>query len=711
MRQFSRITGFLALFILFHSNAFCEVVGISVHSDLQGSSPDKLSSCISKSLEDIRGHYIKTLKDHGPSSKLNGAKVGKNELLDVLYHITLHEKEGKTGIKVLQYNVALGKVTNVVVSYLGEYRRPCDLAVVETLDLLDKEPTFINRAKPYINKGRVFASAGRWDEAVKEYTMAAKILTNSGAIYRDMALFLERAGDEGWSIAWYESAIKTDPLEIPSYLGIARVENGRENIETALAVLEKAVEVAPKPPMLFYELGKLYRLLERYELAWPAFLKAIERDSSDDALNIDLVDALVKDKKWALASKYQMEYLKRHPTDSDARGKLLNYYFKAENYGAAAQILESFLKAYPDAIVWVEQYAIALEGLNELDKAKQQYEKLIRLGHENYKTHLALGRIAYKKGDFKGAKSHIKWTLGKGYNDIEALRMLSNIQVMEKNHIGALETYKKILFYEEGLRDSDLTQLFVLGEKAQAMWMVEDILNDAMAFHYGNDRRKLLMSLVEVKIRDGRKEEAVSWLKGNSRYIKRYGPAYMLWGSLLIDMGRYDEAESVFYIGLQNTTESSFPLNVAQLYHKIKRFSKAEDFYRHALGINAGSFKVLLQYMEVCLINGSLDAALWTFHDLAQIELPPLYKIYFAFLQVMYGKLKGEELFAKQATGYVVALVETYGLSGKLDFSDFDPVIEMNFEGKERELIEELVLLVEGKMAPAKFRKRHSMEK
>jgi len=257
-----KIVVFLIAIVLLHSTAFGEVVGISVHSKIPSISSEQLGSCICDSMKGIKGYYIKNLRDLGSSSTLNGAKIGKNQRLDSLYHLTVEKISGKTALKVLQYTVGLGKVTNVTVSNLGEYRRPCDLAVVKTLDLLGKEPTFLDRAKPHFEKGRLFASAHRWDQAIEAYTKAAHILPNSGAIFRDMALFLERSGDEGWAIAWYQSALKADALEVPSFLGIARVENGRGNIQAALAVLEKAIEHPPVPPVVFYQLGKQYILLK-----------------------------------------------------------------------------------------------------------------------------------------------------------------------------------------------------------------------------------------------------------------------------------------------------------------------------------------------------------------------------------------------------------------------------------------------------------------
>ena len=684
-----------------------QVVGIETHSTYPGIEPEALLSCVSGALKGTKGIYLKTIESPGAFRSDRTDAIAKQQRIDLVYHYSFFEKDSRPTHELTVYNIAQKRITATRTRAMAQDERPCDLAVMETLDLLGKETTWIDKATPHLNQGRALAAQGRFDEAVPFYMQASQACPGAGFIYREMGYYLEGGGRPDWALEWYKSALEADDLEILSILRIARIFQARGEMEAASNFVEQHLDRRPKPPRIYVELARLYQQQERVEQAWRFFEQAQQLDPDDaDALD-RLIAMLIADKQWAKATKHQLRFIRANPNDAAARGMLLELYIKAENYNAAIPLLDSFLQGRPDEPTWIYWYGKALEARHDWAGAKAKYNRLLALEPKSDLAHFALARIAYREQRYADAKSHLQWTLSYAPANPDALQMLGRVQEMDKDYAGAIETQKLLILWGEGVRETDLLRLFSLGRKANDMAVVEREVLDLIGYKTQPVKRKLIMALAGAMVDDGRKGDALKILQSRFRVLERHGPAYLLRGRLLLEQERFDEAEELFRRGTFQTADDLFPFKVGLMFHKLDRYSQAEFFYQFAINRSRNNPKISLQFLEVAVLNEDFNNALWTIHDLSAMDLSPLYRQYFAFLQILYAKLKGDQAFAANALSYGLKLIEHYGGSDRLDFHDFPPLIQRRFQDPDKTMLLDLVALFENKMDLARFTERH----
>jgi tetratricopeptide (TPR) repeat protein len=702
---------FLATFLLIAvalsgSVVQAEVVAVTVNSTVPSVKTVPVSKCIYESMKPAIKEYFKQVNDLGSFSPSKLENAGAEQRVDTIYRYGFFNGSQAPSLEITKYSVLHKKVLETATAPLSDtWGTPCDQAVMMTWDL-DAIKVHPN-ADPILAEARSLASVGRFDEAGQKYNEAAHASASAGAIYREMGIALENGGKPDWAIEWYKSAAKMDPHEIRSFLRSAGIEKARGGYEAAALYLEYALDAGPQPPRLWIEVAQMYEKLGRWELAWRALIRANELDPSNEKTVRSLVQNLDWDDQWAKATEYQKGLLDRHPHDQIVKRDLLTLYMKAENYGEAESILRLFTAGAPNEPYWIEALGRVLEGQQDFDGARKQFERLLSIDPESLTGHYALAQIGYRQRRFAEARTHLDWVLDKIPGHDDAWRMLGRIQEMERDYLGAIESQEKVMIYTEGVRDADLLRLFSLGRQAGNMALAEQAVNEAANFKSRADRRQLIMAAAEVMVRDGRNEQARAYLESRMGQLDRHGPAYMLLGKLLLEAGEVEQAEGVFKTAVFFTTDDSMPVNVGILFYKMGRFSDAQFFYRFAYNRNDKNPKTLLQYLEICLLNEDVDAAIWPLLDAAEMELAPLYQQYLTFLELLYAKMKPDQAFFDRVYPFALTLLESQGPTGRLDLANFRPLIDRTFKNNEKDLLNDLVKLFEGTLTVEAFKAAH----
>jgi TolA-binding protein len=119
----------------------------------------------------------------------------------------------------------------------------------------------------------------------------------------------------------------------------------------------------------------------------------------------------------------------------------------------AVSLLENFDEKYPASPLAVEaayQLGVALEHAREVDRARSQFEQLIRTHPDDIfaeRSRMQLARILQQKKELKAAVDTLEGITSRRNDDIaaEALIVMGDCYFAQKKYVDALQSYKDVV--------------------------------------------------------------------------------------------------------------------------------------------------------------------------------------------------------------------------------------------------------------------------
>ena len=102
-------------------------------------------------------------------------------------------------------------------------------------------------AAAHFNLGTALAQAGRFNAAVESFRTALKLRPDYAIAHANLGRVLLAQGKVGEAVAHLEQADKLDPRNVPTLLGLADAYAGREEIDRALEMLDRAARLPLTP--------------------------------------------------------------------------------------------------------------------------------------------------------------------------------------------------------------------------------------------------------------------------------------------------------------------------------------------------------------------------------------------------------------------------------------------------------------------------------
>ena len=210
-------------------------------------------------------------------------------------------------------------------------------------NLIETDPLDIGSA---IALGNVYRANEQFAEAEGAYSHAVNNLDRLDAnhwrlfYYRGMSHERNDNWDEAEEDFKTALALNPDQPLVLNYLGYSWVDRGeRENFETALEMLNRAVELRPNAGFIVDSLGWVYFKLEDYANAVKYLERAVELQPEDSTLNDHLGDAY-----WMVGRKLEAKFQWSHARDLNPDPadleyivqKLANGYFPKETAKVSA---------------------------------------------------------------------------------------------------------------------------------------------------------------------------------------------------------------------------------------------------------------------------------------------------------------------------------------------------------------------------------------
>lgn len=128
----------------------------------------------------------------------------------------------------------------------------------------------------YNNRGQLYDSQGKFDEAVIDYTKALELTPNSATVYNNRGLAYGNQGLFDKSINDLTKAIEINPKYAEAFINRGNSFNDIGLFDKAISDYTKAIELQPNFPIAYYNRGLTYNNQGLFDSAISNFTKAIE---------------------------------------------------------------------------------------------------------------------------------------------------------------------------------------------------------------------------------------------------------------------------------------------------------------------------------------------------------------------------------------------------------------------------------------------------
>jgi tetratricopeptide (TPR) repeat protein len=208
----------------------------------------------------------------------------------------------------------------------------------------------------FIEKAKVLEKMGRYDEAILCYEEALSLEDATAFTCYRTGRSYEKKGDTDRALEYFAKASIEDPLFEKSWLGLVRIYAEREDYGKAVYYLKGLLDIDSESPDYWYKMGVYLMELGRYKDAEESFFQALSHAQEDPKLWLNIIDDLIKKKRYDSALLFCREGMKTFMNQVDFvfRYGALHYHLGNESVGnqylSRAQLLSSkrsaLLRAY-----------------------------------------------------------------------------------------------------------------------------------------------------------------------------------------------------------------------------------------------------------------------------------------------------------------------------------------------------------------------------
>ena len=413
-----------------------------------------------------------------------------------------------------------------------------------------------------------------------------------------------------------------------------------ENGDPVRAILQykNALQIDPKSPAAHLALGKAFLVQKQYQQAYRTLSAALELDPNLDEARLE-VATLLSGGQPEMALEQISKIVKPEPFETRIAVVTASAHIGLKHYEQAIEVLRTAKDA--DANAEVQRLlAISLKAVGDF---KAMEEAALKASHIEPKAtfpYLFLASFAAEHGDKKRAvkeldamvnandgETSIALLRARAFEELkmpqeaeDAYEKLPNDSQMLKARAGFYHRQGKIekaqnvieLILAKDPADVEATLALVAifqskGDGADSLGRIEAALKLDIK---PADREKLLLTKASIIADKDQKSAAVEICEEVLKQNQGNSEAHLLLGRLLLDGGKYEEAE----IHLQQAAsarveDASATILLARSQFFNKKDSLAADTLNNAIRANPANNDLRLEYVRILLIKGDTEQA------------------------------------------------------------------------------------------------------
>lgn len=331
----------------------------------------------------------------------------------------------------------------------------------------------------------------RYSEAQEAYEKALICDPDADYVLKKLPVLLLKMGKPHAAAQWLREAIAKNPNDIDSQLLLARLDVNFGDLDEAIKIYEKILELAPDNTTVRLRLGYLYSQQGRYKEGEETVKVLLVKEPDSYFALLYLARIAVQSGDLDSAATFYEKILPLH-WSPELVYEVAEFYGKREQYKRVEQLYASVLQKEPEN----EQAALGrVHALLLIDQEKEALEELARIRLFSQKTtniDLITSRVLIRMRKFDKANALLEKILAREESSA-ARYMLAVIRYEANKKEAALAHLRKITHDDEEFEDGVMLQTRILSElkrTTEAVTLLRKLVN------HPDRRRPLYYSLL-----------------------------------------------------------------------------------------------------------------------------------------------------------------------------------------------------------------------
>ncbi|NEQ37510.1 MAG: tetratricopeptide repeat protein [Okeania sp. SIO3I5] len=400
----------------------------------------------------------------------------------------------------------------------------------------------------YLRLGGIFRDEGNWEQAISYYRQAMELNQDNCLVYIGLGDIYRKQGNLEEAIVYYQDGLKREfsPDTVWLYLRLGGIFKEQGNLEQAVSYYRQAMELNPDNSWIYIGLGDIYREQGNLEEAIVYYQDGLKRELSPKNvwLYIRLAGVFRDQGNLEQAISYYQQAMELKPDNSWVDIGLGDVCREQGNSEEAIVYYQDGLETLPQDYWLHIKLGEVFHQVNNFAAAITVYQKAIQLQPENLVGYKNLVAVHTNIGDIKAALETYEAAMIFNSNNPSIYVNLGNFYLNHlQNFEAALSNYEKALKLDSQNLSASLGKgkvLVKLGrfEAARNLFseMAEQFPDETLGWEnlakVAQQQKKWQIALERWEITIDKFPENLSF--------------YIAKGNVLIELGRFKEAEVVF---------------------------------------------------------------------------------------------------------------------------------------------------------------------
>ncbi|HFE65223.1 MAG TPA: tetratricopeptide repeat protein [Caldithrix sp.] len=382
--------------------------------------------------------------------------------------------------------------------------------------------------------------------------------------------------------------------------------------------------------------GALFDFGNQFEKALIEYYQALTYDSTSAQILKAIARDYLRLQKFESAMLYLKKSYRRNPRDPEILNYLAKASYNLKDFQQSVFYFEKLLELTPYNTDVQNSLVFLYTHLQMSDRLIAFYKRMMELYPNDQRRTMqyALACLQNKKTD--EAQRVLNEVVQSDSSQLQAWFMLGSLREMQKDTVGAIQIYRKILQKAPSFTDV-LEHLYRIFRAKQDWQSIEAIYQPLVKNDSTNSEAHLILAEAYYlqKKRDAARKILQPILKDNE-----YRPgALELLGRIALEEDDLAEAENYFTLLTRENPKNRFGwLFLGVIYNRQKEYQKVLSTLRNALNVHKNDPDLLVMYGSALDAAGQGEEALKPLEKAVQLEPDNINAI--AGLAAQYDKLK-----------------------------------------------------------------------
>ena len=393
------------------------------------------------------------------------------------------------------------------------------------------------------------------------------------------------------------------PASVEGYNLLGIIESGQQDYPNALAAFQRALQLAPNSTKTHVNLGNVYIIQKRADLAEKEFRTVLRLDPRNQDASYNLAVLLMAKGSTAQA----IPLLERiHPANAATRFKLIQAYFQTKRTAEALRMATELSAQNKNDVQVHFSLGLLLASEKQLKPAQLELQQADVLQPGTFEILYNLGQVYLRDGENPKAQLALSEALKLKPESPETLYLLAQIYVNETRPWDALD----LLVRAHKLAPENVDVIYLMAQVSMSQKYFEDaipLLESGIKI--APQRTDFIASLGESYFMSDKVEKAIDEFNKlvDAEHSAR---AYAFLGICYQHLGRFDEARQYFEKGLKlDPHNNSCLFNLGLVAEQQGDSMGAEARFAEILRSNPEYANALLELANLRIESGKFAEA------------------------------------------------------------------------------------------------------